>query len=198
MNILLLSPYPEDLYGAFSLKERYIVVREDLDIPCSDDGVQFDWIISYGCRTIIKGKWLEKYKGKIINIHIGYLPWNRGADPNFWSWFDDTPKGVSIHEIDGGIDTGLLYSRAEIKFDNIRKETLRSSYKHLRAGAAFSFHALWPSIRDGLVTPTPQPNTGGSYHRAIDKVKWFDHLPLEYDTPVSTIVELGKRSRENV
>ena len=27
-----------------------------------------------------------------INMHISYLPWNRGFSPNIWSFIDNTPK----------------------------------------------------------------------------------------------------------
>ena len=38
-------------------------------------------------------------------MHISYLPFNRGAHPNYWSFKDNSPKGVTIHFIDNGIDT---------------------------------------------------------------------------------------------
>src|SRR3989338_5004694 len=65
-----------------------------------------DFIISYGYSYIIKKDIINQYKDKIINMHISFLPYNRGADPNFWSFIEDTPKGVTIHYIDEGIDTG--------------------------------------------------------------------------------------------
>ncbi len=30
-------------------------------------------------------------KKSIINLHISYLPWNKGAYPNVWSFIDETP-----------------------------------------------------------------------------------------------------------
>ena len=36
----------------------------------------------------------------------------QGAHPNFWSFYDNTPSGVTIHLIDAGIDTGdVLYQK---------------------------------------------------------------------------------------
>ena len=67
---------------------------------------EFDFLISFGYRYIISEAVLNKFKPNAINLHISYLPWNRGADPNLWSFIEDTPKGVTIHEIDEGIDTG--------------------------------------------------------------------------------------------
>ena len=51
-----------------------------------------DLIISFGYRKIIKNKYLKLLKRPIINLHISYLPYNRGTHPNFWSFVDNTPK----------------------------------------------------------------------------------------------------------
>ena len=39
----------------------------------------------------------------------------QGFSPNFWSLFEDTPTGVTIHLVDEGIDTGdIIYQRKVI------------------------------------------------------------------------------------
>ena len=43
---------------------------------------KFDFMISFGYRYIVSKKILDYFKGKAINLHISYLPWNKGADPN--------------------------------------------------------------------------------------------------------------------
>jgi len=42
------------------------------------------------------------------------LPYNKGSHPNFWSFIENSPKGVSIHEIDEGIDTGKLIASKKL------------------------------------------------------------------------------------
>ena len=64
--------------------------------------------ISFGYRKIISKKIIQRAKRPIINLHLSFLPFNRGAHPNFWSFIEDTPSGVSIHEIDDGVDTGPI------------------------------------------------------------------------------------------
>ena len=76
----------------------------------------FDWIISYGYRFLIGKEILEITKNPIINLHISYLPYNRGADPNYWSFIEKSPKGVSIHKIDNSIDRGDIYVQKRIYF----------------------------------------------------------------------------------
>ena len=58
------------------------------------------------------------------------MPFNRGSDPNFWSFFDDTPSGVTIHKIDKGIDTGPILYQRQLNFD-IEKMTFHETYKEL-------------------------------------------------------------------
>ena len=59
-----------------------------------------DLIISFGYKRIIENELLKLAKIPILNLHASYLPYNRGSHPNFWSFVDNTPKGVTIHEID--------------------------------------------------------------------------------------------------
>ena len=42
-----------------------------------------DLYISFGYRKIIPKKILKKTKRPIINLHLSFLPYNRGAHPNF-------------------------------------------------------------------------------------------------------------------
>ena len=79
-----------------------------------------DIIISFGYRKIINKRLIKKNK-PIINLHISYLPYNRGSHPNFWSFIDKTPSGVTIHEIGEGIDTGKIIYQKKIYFNYKRK-----------------------------------------------------------------------------
>ena len=91
----------------------------------------YDLVISFGYRHIIKDTELKSLKRPIINLHVSFLPFNRGSHPNFWSHFENTPSGVSIHEIDSGIDTGPIIFRKRIEF-NDPQITLDASYKKLK------------------------------------------------------------------
>ena len=82
---------------------------------------KFNSIVSFGYRHIIDKKIIKKLKIPIINLHIGYLPYNRGAHPNFWSFIENTPSGVSIHEVDEGIDTGKIVDQKMIDFQYFLK-----------------------------------------------------------------------------
>ena len=77
----------------------------------------YDLVISFGYRHILKKSLIKQYKAPIINLHISYLPWNRGSHPNFWSFYDNTETGVTIHLIvDDKIDAGPILYRKRVIF----------------------------------------------------------------------------------
>lgn len=188
MHVLILSPYPDrltkaieeagDTWGALS---DPITVRN-----------QADFIVSYGYRYILGKDVLEKYAGKAINLHISLLPWNRGADPNFWAWFDHTPMGVTIHQMDAGLDTGPILAQEEIYFEDQEDQTLATSYRILQDSIERLFEREWKAIRVGG-SSVPQLRKSGSYHRASDKLPYWEMMPKGYDTPVLEVRGLAKQ-----
>lgn len=146
-----------------------------------------DFIVSYGYRHIISETVLDFIKDKVINLHISYLPWNRGADPNLWSFLEDTPKGVSIHFVDKGLDTGDLIAQKEVVFDE-EGETLATTYDKLSGAILELFRLCWPTIVRGKAPRQQQP-PGGSYHRLADKEKYMYLLAQKgWNTPVVELI----------
>lgn len=92
-----------------------------------------DLIISFGYNQILDKKILKNLKRPALNLHISYLPHNRGSDPNFWSFINNTPKGISIHEIDQGLDTGDIILRKKISMNPQKKKfsTFKKTYIYL-------------------------------------------------------------------
>lgn len=141
-------------------------------------------IISYSYKYIIKPDLISFMQGRIVNLHISYLPWNRGADPNFWSFIHNTPKGVTIHEVDAGLDTGSIICQKELDFDE-EIETFRSAYKKLHQEIQFLMMNQWQSILNGTYTSF-LPDYKGSYHRHIEFVEFTQRHPLKWDDCIST------------
>lgn len=104
--------------------------------------------------------------GNIINLHISCLPWNRGANPNLWSFLEDTPKGVTIHRMEKGLDKGDILYQREMLFDEA-SETLASTYRKLNEGIVELFKEHWTEIWEGTYPVTPQQRKG-SYHALKD------------------------------
>lgn len=98
------------------------------------DLMDIDLIISFGYKYIIKEEILKKYDN-ILNLHISYLPFNKGAHPNFWSFADGTPSGITIHKIDEKIDSGNIIYQKPIDFElnkNKDKLTFKNTYSVLK------------------------------------------------------------------
>lgn len=129
---------------------------------------KYDWIISYGYRYIINQQIINVSKNPIINLHISYLPYNRGAHPNYWSIKEKTPSGVSIHYLDKGIDTGPILVQERCYFEN--SETLESSYFKLKNRIEELFYKNFEKIIKGEITPIAQTHKG-TYHSKYDLPK---------------------------
>lgn len=125
-----------------------------------------DFIISYNYGFIITKDIIDYIDGKIYNLHISYLPWNRGASPNFWSFIDDTPKGVTIHQVDYGLDTGKILFQKKCFFDET-KETFMSTYNTLQREIINLFKENWENIINQSYILKEQLG-GGSYHKVND------------------------------
>lgn len=142
--------------------------REDVRIFSSPVSVgeirnaKIEFLISYNYRFIINSDVLTHIGCNAINLHISLLPWNRGAHPNVWSFLSDTPKGVTIHRLDAGLDTGDIIIQEQVAFDE-RNETLLSSYDKLHRVISELFRRHWDMIKSGHMPSRPQP-LGGSFH----------------------------------
>ncbi len=170
-------------------------LKSELDVTQTEEKLNLeeilklnpDKIISYGYRHIIKEDILDKYK--IINLHIAYLPYNQGVSPNFFSFLENTPKGVTIHYMDKGIDTGDILLNKKIDFKN---GTLNSTYWDLRAEIEGLFIKNWNDLRDEKINPTKQES--GTYHdREAEKLMKFlmEKNNWDYSTQVNKIKDYG-------
>lgn len=150
--------------------------------------LKIDFIISYGYRHILSHSIIEFMQDKIINLHISYLPWNRGADPNFWSWVEDTLKGVTIHQIDKGIDTGDILVQKEVKFSisDRWQETFQSSYIRLKEEIEDLFMKNWKDIKLKKILPIKQMGKG-SYHQVKDKIKYEKYMSDGWLTRINEV-----------
>lgn len=121
------------------------------------------FIISFNYRHLIPEEVLELLPGRVINLHTSFLPYNRGSAPNFFSFLENTPKGVTIHRMDSGLDTGDILCQKELFFDE-EKETFATTYDQLLDEMETLFQENWQAIKDGSLEPVKQVGEG-TYHR---------------------------------
>jgi methionyl-tRNA formyltransferase len=172
------------------LSEQHHIVsqcEDSLDLKSSLVN-QAEYLISYGYRHLLSSRIVAQFHRRAINLHISFLPWNRGADPNLWSFLENTPKGITVHYIDAKLDTGPVLAQRELQFDD--SETLRTTYERLDAAIQALFKDVWPKISRGEQPSTAQPSSG-TFHRAADR-KRFEHLLVNgWDTPVGVLKGKG-------
>ena len=126
----------------------------------------FDLVVSFGYRHIIKKSRLEEALCPVVNLHMSLLPWNRGAHPIFWAFYDSTPIGVTIHEIHPGIDTGPIIAQDVVPM-NGEAMTFRQAHTLLISRLEQLFLKSLPSLLDRTYRVKKQ-GTGGSYHKTSD------------------------------
>ncbi len=130
---------------------------------------RFDLTVSYMYRYILTEEILNALGNNAVNIHNSYLPWNRGADPNIWSFIVQTPRGVTLHYMNAGLDRAA-------------KELFKN---------AFRYYSCWEGIRK---TPTGQ----GSYHAVKDRMYFKEILYRGYDIKVSDFLEMLEHSPDTL
>lgn len=190
MKILFLYHNELALKLAELLKQKgneVIVWKDKIDIELLQNMMP-DKIISYSYRYIIKKEIIDFMPTAILNLHISYLPWNRGANPNFWSFIDDTPKGVTIHEIDDKLDRGTILLQKKLEFDE-EKETFATTYQKLNEEIVKLFAENCQALLEGTVAGKIASDLG-SYHSVADFVEFTQRNAVEWPT----VIAVYKRS----
>ncbi len=193
MRVVLLGPADSPLLAWLEAEGESVITHEEPLTPDSVVTLGADFLVSYGYRHILRRAVLDLFPDRAFNLHISYLPWNRGADPNLWSFVDDTPKGVTIHHIDAGVDTGDIVIQRLVRFEP--GATLRTSYDQLQEAIQESFREVWPAIRAGRAPHHPQRGEGSS-HRSRDKEALLPLLTAGWDTPVDDLRPPGSRPED--
>ena len=129
-----------------------------------------DITISFGYRYIIPQSLLQQATCKSINLHISYLPFNKGAHPNFWAFYDSTPHGVTIHEIAPVCDAGNIIIQEE--YHDFHDDMLLSiSYQLLMQRLESLLMQYWQDIKYQQYQSYQQIGQG-SYHKIADLPIW--------------------------
>ncbi len=129
-------------------------------------------VVAYG--LLLPPAVLETPRLGCVNVHASLLPRWRGAAPvqRALAAGDDT-TGVCIMQMDAGLDTGpVLLARTLPIAATDNAQTL--SDKLAAEGAAALLAAL-PGIATGQLVAAPQPATGKTYARRLQKSEaWID------------------------
>jgi methionyl-tRNA formyltransferase len=123
-------------------------------------------VVAYG--QILPRALLDIPAHGFVNVHTSLLPKHRGAAPIQWALLNDDPEtGVTIMQIDEGLDTGGILAQQATPIhvgDNAR--TLHDRLAQM--GAALLLPTIMELI-EGRITPRRQPEAGAGYARKITK-----------------------------
>ena len=159
MRVLLLSnnwEVAQPLAEFLEAREHLILCEKDINTR----RVNADIAVSYCYRHILKPETLAGYSG-CVNLHNGYLPYGRGAQPLFFSVVYGEPCGVTVHWMDAGLDTGPIIAQKKTElYDGL---TFRQAYEQQHRVLRELFYQHWQYIKD----------TCGTYHttKEFEQVK---------------------------
>lgn len=130
--------------------------------------IEADVIIVVAYGLILRKNVLEMKKYGCINVHASLLPSYRGAAPIQWAVINGEEKsGVTIMQMNEGLDTGDILSVREIPLDS--KETGDSLFEKLsRLGGPLLLETL-EKLEKGEITPVPQGETDTMYAKMLTK-----------------------------
>ena len=118
-----------------------------------------------------------------LNIHASLLPRWRGAAPIQHAILaGDAATGITIMQMDAGLDTGPTLSTAETPIQP--SDTAGALGERLAGiGAAAIVATLQEIEREGSLTATPQPAEGATYAAKIDTAQAF----LDWSQPAAIL-----------
>lgn len=146
--------------------------------------VEPECLLSVLFGYLVPPEWLDVPSWRAVNLHPGYLPFNRGAAPNVWPLVDGSPAGTTLHVMSEGLDRGEILCQRHV--DTHPWDTAASLYQRLEDESVAMVLDVWPGVRD--LRPVAQTGEG-SFHRLAD----LSSLDLD-DRDVPTLNKLRARS----
>ena len=123
-------------------------------------------VVAYGC--ILPKSVLEAPKYGCINLHVSLLPKYRGSAPVQWAVLNgDTETGVSIMQMDEGLDTGDVLVCEKIAIGP--EETSGELFDRVTAVGARVLCEAVPAMEAGTLRPQPQQHENATLAPMLDK-----------------------------
>lgn len=129
---------------------------------------QADIMVVVAFGQIVSKEILDMCPYGCINVHASLLPKYRGAAPIQRVIIDgEKESGVTIQQMDEGIDTGDILSKAVVPIDE--KETGGTYHDKLAKAGARLCVATMEEIAAGKTTKTPQKDEDSCYAKKLQK-----------------------------
>ena len=123
-------------------------------------------VVAYG--QLLPESILELPKYGCINLHVSLLPKYRGSAPVQWAVLNgDAETGVSIMQMDEGLDTGDVLCCEKIAIDP--EETSGQLFDRVTAVGARVLCEVVPAIAAGTLKPQPQDHENACLAPMLNK-----------------------------
>ena len=127
-----------------------------------------DVIVVVAFGQILPKEILELPKYGCMNVHASLLPKLRGAAPIQWSVIDgDEESGVTIMQMDEGLDTGDMLLVKKYKLD--KKETGGSLFDKLASFGGPMILEVLEQAQEGKLNPVKQDDSKHTYAKMLSK-----------------------------
>ena len=123
-------------------------------------------VVAYGC--IIPPQLLHLAKHGCINLHVSQLPKYRGSAPIQWAVLNgDAETGVTIMQLDEGLDTGDILMTRPVAIDP--EETSGELFDKVSAIGAATLVEAVDKLGRGELTPIAQNHAAATLAPPLDK-----------------------------
>jgi phosphoribosylglycinamide formyltransferase-1 len=152
---------------AFSAREGF---EAELDRHCRERGV--DLIACAGFMRILTGRFIDRWRGRILNIHPSLLPSYPGLDTHARALREGVKiHGCTVHFMSHDVDQGPIIAQAAVPV--FVEDTVHSLAKRVLAEE----HRLYPMVLDWVAS--------GAAKLQGDKVSYSLTLEQDYQALVA-------------
>jgi phosphoribosylglycinamide formyltransferase 1 len=172
-------PYTIAMVGSNVAEARGLVVARRLGLPIwtlshkGIDRVAFDRLIEQaliahrvelvalaGYMRLLSAEFVERWRGRILNIHPSLLPLHKGTDTHRRALLaGDLQTGCTVHVVTAEMDDGPIVAQAEVRIQ------ARDTAETLEERVLEEEHRLYPAaleayceaLRQGILDVAPLP-----------------------------------------
>lgn len=113
-----LQRVPEPL--RWSADARAFASREAFDAALSEalDAMRPDWIVCAGYMRILGTEFVQRYRGRLVNLHPSLLPRHKGLHTHRRALeAGDAEHGASVHFVVPALDAGAVIAQASLRIE---------------------------------------------------------------------------------
>ena len=122
--------------------------RESFDSALGDviEDTGAEWIVLSGFMRILGDAFMQRFEGKILNIHPSLLPKYKGLNTHQRAIdAGDTEAGVTVHWATAELDGGPLIAQRKVRID------ANDCAESLREKVLIQEHQLYPAVISALI-----------------------------------------------